>query len=357
MTNPQISLGKRELNSHSLPYIIAEIGVNHEGSLELAKKQIELAKEGGADAAKFQTYKAETIASRNSPAYWDTRLEPTTSQYELFKKYDSFSEKEYIELALHCEKVGIDFVSTPFDLKSVDFLRPLVPYFKIASADITNLPLIKKVAETQKPIVLSTGASTLEEVEMAVGSISSFKPSIPLALLHCILNYPTKNENACLRMILGLKNFFPNHMIGYSDHTLPDSQMQTLITAYSLGAVIIEKHFTHDKSLPGNDHYHAMDARDLKNFVESARKVHALLGGSSEKKPISTEEIAIKNARRSIVTKRPIQAGHSIKEEDLICKRPGFGIAPLYWDQVLNKKVKYDLPEDHLLLWKDLADH
>ena len=170
---PEIRLGSRRVNESSRPYVIAEIGVNHGGSLDLAKRLIDLAKEGGADAAKFQTYKAETLASRHSPAYWDLTKEPTTSQFQLFKKYDSFGPDDYRALAAHCRDAGIDFVSTPFDSEAVELLDPLMPFFKIASADLTNTPLLRQVASRGKPVVLSTGASTMEEVRQAVETLQA----------------------------------------------------------------------------------------------------------------------------------------------------------------------------------------
>ncbi|HEX2721555.1 MAG TPA: N-acetylneuraminate synthase family protein, partial [Gemmatimonadaceae bacterium] len=294
----EIRLGSRHVTDESPPYVIAEIGVNHEGSLDLAKKLIELAKTGGADAAKFQTYKAETLASRHSPAYWDLSKEPTTSQFKLFQKYDSFGPDEYRALAEHCESVGIDFVSTPFDRAAVELLEPLVPFFKIASADLTNAPLLRQVGATGKPVVLSTGASTREEVRWAVETIQRAGCS-ELSLLHCVLNYPTADENAHLGMITALRSEYPELLIGYSDHTVPDGEMTALCTAYALGARVIEKHFTHDKSLPGNDHYHAMDVSDLGHFKALVTKMDAMIGDDRPLGFIDSEETARLNARRS----------------------------------------------------------
>lgn len=347
-----IMLGKREITPHSLPYIIAEIGVNHEGSMKKAKELIELAKEGGADAAKFQSYKAETLASKESPAYWDTKKEPTKSQYLLFKKHDKFGKKEFIELAAHCRKCRIDFLSTPFDDAAIEFLYPLVSFYKIASADITNIPFIRKIAKKGKPVVLSTGSSTLGEIDMAVNELKTHGCS-SLALLHCILNYPTADGNANLLMIRGLQRAFPDLIVGYSDHTLPDPSMLPLTAAYVMGAAIIEKHFTFDKTLPGNDHYHAMDVEDLKAFVANVKKLSAL-GGSTHKAPIGTEELSRKNARRSIVMKRNAPKGSILTEEMLTCKRPAHGISPLFWDQVIGRKISRDLHDDDVLQWSDL---
>lgn len=337
------------------PYIIAEIGVNHEGSFKKAIELIDLAKKGGADAAKFQSYKANTLASKNSPSYWDTSKESTKSQYELFKKYDLFNQKEYIELSEYCKKVNIDFLSTPFDDDSVEFLSHLVPFFKVASADITNIPFLRKIAHKGKPIVLSTGAANLSEIEIAVSTIKEISGYYP-ELMHCILCYPTKDENANLSMIKHLKTCFPESVIGYSDHTIPDKSMTTVVSSFLLGAQIIEKHFTYDKKLPGNDHYHAMDINDLKNLKVNLNKVIKLLGIEKYKKPIKEEEISRKNARRSIVTKYNLKVNHILKEEDITYKRPGTGISPIYWDEIIGKQLRVNVSEDHLLKWSDLND-
>ena len=353
MNTPEIILGERKINQYSLPYVIAEIGVNHEGSIEKAKDLIKLAKDGGADAAKFQTYKAETIASKNIPSYWDLTKEPTTSQFKLFKKYDVFNEEEFIDLANYCRTIDIEFLSTPFDSNAIDFLDPLMPFFKIASADITNLPFLRKIATKRKPVILSTGASTIDEIKIAVDNLNKHGAS-NIALLHCILNYPTPNENASLGMINGLKDSFPEYVIGYSDHTLPDQHMTSLITSYLLGARIIEKHFTYDKKLTGNDHYHAMDVCDLKIFIEELKIINTLIGQKYHKEPIPQEELSILNARRSIVLSKHIKAGEEIQEENITYKRPGTGISPSHWDEVIGKKVKKYLEEDHILMWDDI---
>ena len=348
---------KQALNLNKLenfnPYIIAEIGVNHSGSMNLAKKLIELAKEGGAHAAKFQSYKAEKIASKNSPSYWDTSKEKTQSQYKLFKKYDAFNESEYKILAEYCRKCNIDFLSTPFDDEAIDFLDPLVPFFKIASADITNLPFLEKVASKGKKIILSTGASNLDEIDLAIKTIKNTK-KVDIALLHCILNYPTENVNANLNMITGLIERYPDYLIGYSDHTIPDKHMTTLTTANLLGARIIEKHFTHDKTLKGNDHYHAMDVEDLKNFTKIIGEISLLRGITKVKKAIESEKISRINARRSIVTKTKLPKNHVLVADDLTYKRPGTGISPQEWYKVIGMKTNCSLEADHILQWSNI---
>jgi sialic acid synthase SpsE len=327
------------------PYIIAEAGVNHEGSMKLAKRLVKEAKEGGADAIKFQSYKAETLASKDSPAYWDTTKEPTQSQYELFKKHDSFWKEEMQELKNYCDEIDIEFLSTPFDVESASFLNEMMDVFKISSSDITNKPFIEYMCSFGKPILLSTGASNLDEVKEAVGWINAF--NLPLSLMHCVLNYPTQDENANLGMIAGLKKEFPDNIIGYSDHTLP-KEMKVCEMATMLGAVIIEKHFTHDKSLPGNDHYHAMDKEDLNKFKANLETTFEILG-SFKIEALDDEEKSRLNARRSLVAAKDIQKGKIIEKSDLTFKRPAHGISPKYIDEVVGKAAKVDIMEDDII--------
>lgn len=333
------------------PYIIAEAGVNHEGSMNIAKRLIDEACEGGADGIKFQTYKADTIASKNSPAYWDIKKEPTKSQFELFQKYDKFWKSEYEELKKHCDKTGIEFLSTPFDVESAKFLNDLMDVFKISSSDITNKPFIEYICQFGKPVILSTGASYLHEIQEAVSWIE--KTGNPLALLHCVLNYPTLDENANLGMILDLRQRFPDKIIGYSDHTLP-KDMKTLEVAVLLGAAIIEKHFTHDKTLPGNDHYHAMDKEDLKLFRQNLDRLSMLLG-TFKVSALKDEAPAREHARRSLVAKRAIPKSKIIEYDDLTWKRPAHGISPKFIDEVIGKRAIANIDEDAILQWNYLA--
>jgi len=336
------------------PYIIAEIGVNHEGNIDTAKHLIESAARGGAHAAKFQTYKADKIASINSPYYWNLEKEKTKSQFELFKKYDNFNPKDYAELYKHCLKNNIDFLTTPFDIDCLEFLDPLLNFYKIASADITNIPLLRKVAMKKKPIVISTGASNKEEISFVVDYLR--KHGCPdISLLHCVLNYPTPRKNANLNMIKYLKNNFDNIAIGYSDHTLPDKEMSVLQLSFIFGAQIIEKHFTLDKSLLGNDHYHAMDERDLKIFISKINSINEL-SGKVKKIVLKSEELARTNARRSIVIRKELKKGSIIKEKDIIPKRPGSGISPIHWNSIIGRKIKQDLKKDHILKFDNLID-
>ncbi|MDC3130679.1 N-acetylneuraminate synthase family protein [bacterium] len=351
-----IKIGRSYISNKKIPYIIAEIGVNHGGCVKKAIRMIDMCKRGGANAVKFQSYKAEKIASKFSPSYWDLKKEKTKTQYQLFKKYDTFSQKDYIKLHNHCKKKKIDFLSTPFDDEAVDFLKNKVPAFKIASADITNYPLLRKVANTKKPIIISTGASTKNEIRNAIKFLKKNGcTDKKIILLHCILNYPTLDKNANLLMIKDLINSFPRNMIGYSDHTLPCKNMYSTIMAYSLGAVVIEKHFTYNKKLTGNDHYHAMNENDLRNMLSGLNKAKALIGENNKKKPINSEKISIKNARRSIVLKRDIKKGDVINKKDIIPKRPGHGISPIFWDDIIGRRVKKNLKSDQILKWNDLV--
>ena len=329
------------------PFIIAEAGVNHEGSMQIAKRLIEEACEGGADAIKFQTYKANTIASKNSPAYWDTTKEPISSQYELFCKHDKFWKKEMEELKSHCDKVGIEFLSTPFDIESAKFLNDLMDVFKISSSDITNKPFIEFICNFKKPIILSTGASFLYEIQESVSWIE--RAGNDLALLHCVLNYPTPDENANLGMILGLKRAFPDKIIGYSDHTLP-KDMQVCKNAILLGATIIEKHFTHDKTMTGNDHYHAMDKNDLTKFKKDIEETFKILG-KFEVSALDDEKLARDNARRSLVASKDIKKGDIIKRDDLTFKRPAMGISPKFIDDIVGRRAFCNISEDDILKW------
>lgn len=339
------------------PYIIAEVGVNFydtakkEGitPLEAAKKYVYEAGRSGADAVKFQSYKADTIVSKNSPAYWDLTKEPTTTQHGLFKKHDHFNREDYQALCDYSKEIGIDFMSTPFDFESADYLNDMIDIYKISSSDLTNIPFIKYIAAKGKPVYISTGAAYISEIEQAVRVIKESGCN-DICLLHCVLSYPTKNEDANLNMIKHLKNIFPDVKIGYSDHTMPDKTMTILTTSYLFGAEIIEKHFTLDKTLSGNDHYHAMDPEDLKVAVENF-KLLEVIGGSYNKTVLDCEITPRREARRSIVINNKLKKGDTIKKEDIMLKRPGTGIKPEHIELVIGRTVKLDIEQDTVLTW------
>jgi N-acetylneuraminate synthase len=336
----------------SRPYVIAEAGVNHEGSMDTARRLIEEAAEAGADAIKFQTYRADSIAAKNSPAYWDLSAEPTTSQHALFSKYDKFWKNEFEQLKLSCDNYGIEFLSTPFDLQSAEFLNDLMTVFKVSSSDITNKPFIEFISDFGKPMLISTGASNLDEIDQMLGWIDEEKNSV--SLMHCVLNYPTRNEHANLAMIKGLQRRYPSRVIGYSDHTLP-GEMDSLHMAWLLGAQILEKHFTHDKTLPGNDHYHAMDANDLRKFREKIAKTRIMLG-EEHKRALDCEEPARRNARRSLVSTTPIKAGTVLTSQMLTWKRPATGISPSDIDQIVGRTTRSDLEVDEIVCFHHLVE-
>ena len=350
--NAQLRLGERIVGAGAEPYLIAEIGVNHGCDLAVAKRQIELAHQGGADAVKFQTYKADSLAASESPAYWDLNEEPTDSQRQLFSAFDHFEDSDYKALYDHCKTVGIEFASTPFDINAVELLDPFLSFYKIASADITSLPLLERVASKGKPVVLSTGASNIDEIYRAVRVLKA-NGVVDVVLLHCVLNYPTAISGAHLNMISHLRALFPDDVIGYSDHVPPDKTMLVLTTAYLKGAQVIEKHFTHDKSLKGNDHYHAMDMEDICVFRRSISCIRQL-EGLSRKSALDSERPARLHARRSLVVERALPVGTVIHARDLTFKRPAHGISPELFRSVVGKKTTRELQEDHILQWDDV---
>lgn len=336
--------------------IIAEIGVNYydiatkyDISLEQAAKLMIIeAKNAGATAVKFQSYKADKIAAKDSPSYWDTAEEPTTNQRELFEKFDKFGAEEYRMLADFCKVFEIEFMSTPFDLEAVDYLNELVGIHKISSSDLTNTPLLKKVALSGKPVILSTGASTMKEIKQAVNTLEEAGAG-KIILMHCILNYPTLNSNANLGMINDLRTL--GYELGYSDHTLPDDRMLILTTAINLGCTWIEKHFTLDKTLQGNDHYHAMDSKDLEKLSQNLELLEQIIG-SDKKTYLPSEEVSRLNARRSWVTNGLVKAGTLITEDNIIAKRPATGISTV--ENILGRTFTKDLSDDHILQREDI---
>ena len=331
------------------PFLIAEAGVNHEASLARAFEMVDAAAEAGADMIKFQSYKAETLASRHSPAYWDRGHEPAESQFALFQRYDAFDVEEYRKLHERCEARGILFGTTSFDLRFVDALDPLLPCHKIASADITNVPLLRRVASKAKPVLLSTGASHLGEVEAALRHLDAGgAPAV--GILHCVLQYPTLPGNAHLRAIGHLAAVFPEATIGWSDHVPPADACLSLLLAWLEGAWLLEKHFTLDKSLPGNDHYHAMDPDDVAAFRRRCELAEALRG-RAEKTVLPCEDAARTHARRSLVAACAIAKGTPIAPAMLVAKRPGHGISPEQLDLLVGRPAPVDLAADEVLTW------
>ena len=349
---------KRQLEE---TYFIAEIGVNHGGDLELAQEMVRQVADAGAHAAKFQTYKAEKLAHKNSPGYWDKSEEPTASQYDLFKKFDQFGEAEYKILAEECNNAGIDFISTPFDTECLPWLIPLMSRIKIASADLTNYLLLEAVSKYKKPVLLSVGASTDDEITDALRYLIEDMGVPKVSLLHCMLHYPTLPDDAFLNRIRFLSSKFKSDRvsIGYSDHVKTEtSNNDQILLAIGLGAGLIEKHFTHDKSLKGNDHYHAVNQQELKDLMHRIKLAERMTSTNLEflDRGLIDQQIAITNARRSLFYTSDLKPGKILDVGDFIAKRPGNGISPKDMKYILGKTLKVNVLHDQSFDWKDIVD-
>ena len=346
-----IDFGGRLIGPGHPAFVIAEAGVNHNGDLELGRRLVREAREAGADAIKFQSYKAAKLSTRTAPRYWVEPEDPDGSQFDTFAKLDSFGETEHRALFDYAREQDLLCFSAPFDDDAVAMLDRLnVPGFKIASADLTDHPLLRTVAERQKPVILSTGLATIAEIGEAVEVVHA-EGNDQVILLHCTLQYPCDPENANLRMMQHLMEAFPNVIIGLSDHTLGIAVSQA---AVAMGALVVEKHYTVDKTLPGSpDHHLSVDPPELKQMIDGIRTIEKAMG-RYEKGPVEAESQAYRFARRSIVSRQNIPAGSTITREMLTFKRPGTGIYPKYVDMVIGRKPKRDIPEDTVLEWEML---
>lgn len=325
--------------------IIAEAGVNHNGELEIAKQLVREAKRCGADIVKFQTAKLSSLVSRTAKMaeYQKENIGQEMSQREMLKKL-LLSYDEFKELAAYCQEVGITFLSTPFDLESIDFLEELgCNMWKIPSGEITNLPYLEKIAKTHKNIILSTGMCTMQEVEDAVNALSRNSCG-EITLLHCTTQYPTAYHDVNLRAMLTLKEKF-GYDVGYSDHT---QGIEVPVAAVAMGAKVIEKHFTLDRNMEGPDHKASLEPEELMKMVQAIRNIEQALG-TGEKKPVDAEIANKTVARKSIIASRPIKKGETFTEENITTKRPGNGISPMRWYEVLGKKAIKDFEEDELI--------
>jgi len=329
-------------------FIIAEAGVNHNGSLEMAKKLIDAAMDAGANAVKFQTFKAENVVTEKAEkaAYQKETIGKGKSHYDMLKALE-LTEKDFKDLADYAKKKGIIFLSSPFDEESVDLLDGInVPAYKVGSGEITNFPLLKHIAGKGKPIILSTGMATLGEIEDALRVIRGVGVD-DVVLLHCVTSYPAKMEDVNLKAIETLEHAFKSP-VGFSDHT---PGITVPIAAASLGAVVIEKHFTLDKNLLGPDHKASLEPDELEEMVVAIRDVEKALG-SGIKQPTKEEEEIKKVARRSVVAKIDIANGATITGDMLDVKRPGTGIAPKYMGMIVGTKAKEDIRKDEIVTWK-----
>ncbi|WP_026523442.1 N-acetylneuraminate synthase [Butyrivibrio sp. MB2005] len=324
--------------------IIAEAGVNHNGSLEIAKKLIDTAKECGADIVKFQTAKLSSLVSKSAPMaeYQKKNIGKEESQKDMLSKL-LLPFDDYKLLSDYCKTTGIKFLSTPFDVESIEFLDSLLDIWKIPSGEITNYPYLVKIAKTGKDIILSTGMCTMQEVEDAVKVLKD-NSSGKITILHCTTNYPTPMEDVNLKAMLTLKERFGCD-VGYSDHT---RGIEVPIAAAALGATVLEKHFTLDRNMEGPDHKASLEPDELREMVRAVRNIEMALG-TGIKEPTEAE---LKNrlvARKSIIAARDIKKGELLTEENLTTKRPGNGISPMKWNEVTGTSAIRDFAEDELI--------
>jgi len=332
--------------------IIAEAGVNHNGDINLAKKLIDAAVEAGVDYVKFQTFKTENLVSKNAKKaeYQIQKTDASESQFEMIKKLE-LSEDQHLELKKYCKQKGITFLSTAFDLESVDFLKKLeIPFWKIPSGEITNLPYLEKIGQLGKPIILSTGMCNMQEIEHAIAVLQNQGvPKSKISVLHCNTEYPTPMQDVNLNAMQTMAQAL-NVKVGYSDHTLG---IEIPIAAVALGALIIEKHFTLDKNMHGPDHAASLEPNELKAMVIAIRNIELALGNGI--KTASNSELKnITIARKSIHLKNALSKGDIIQLSDLIMKRPGDGISPMDYEKVISKEIISHSPINYQLKLSDL---
>lgn len=329
--------------------IIAEAGVNHNGSIDLAKRLIDVAKSAGVDVVKFQTFKTEKLVTKNAlKADYQNRNTNTSgpqAQFDMLKKLE-LSEEQFIELKKYCDQVGIEFLSTAFDLDSLVFLEKMgIKTWKIPSGEITNLPYLEWIGRLNQKVILSTGMCFLSEVEDAISCLmNAGMEKKNITLLHCTTEYPAPYDQVNLKAINLLKNKFDIE-VGYSDHT---EGVEVAIAAVALGAQVIEKHFTLDQTLPGPDHKASLDPQNLSLLVRSIRNIENALG-EEVKKPTQLEVKNIKIVRKSIVAKHAIRKGEIFSEKNLTVKRPGTGISPMKWHSIIGQRATRDYFEDELI--------
>lgn len=325
-------------------YIIVEAGINHNGNFGLACKLVDVAKKAGADCIKFQTFKAKNLISHNATkAEYQKNTTGEGSQMEMLKKLE-LTYKEFIALKAYCDRAGICFLSTPFDLESIEFLNTInMPFWKIPSGEVTNYPYLLALARTKKPIVMSTGMCEISEIEVAINLLHE-NGTKKITLLHCNTEYPTPWEDVNLRAMQTMRNIFGLE-VGYSDHT---KGIEVPIAAVAMGAAVIEKHFTLDRNMEGPDHKASLEPDELAAMVRAIRNIELAIG-TGEKKPSESEKKNIVIARKSIIAARNIKKGEVLTENNLTTKRPGSGISPMKWYEVLGTKAIRDFNEDEMI--------
>ena len=347
-----IKIGNKIVGENCPVYIITEAGCNHDGKLEQGFRLIEEASKNGADAIKFQTFKAEKLVTKNAEQWWlPEEQRYGKKQIDLYKTQDTFGLDEYKLLFDHCNKLNITFLSTPFDEESADLLEKLnVPAYKIASTDLTNLPFLEYVAKKQKPIILSAGMGSIEEISESLETIRSVGNE-QIAILHCIVEYPTPMNHANLNFIKTLQKEFPDYVIGFSDHTLG---YIADIVATSFGAKVIEKHFTIDKTIRGApDHIISVDPKELSDLVKDVRAAE-LSFGSYEREILEHEKSAHEFGRRKLVANTYIPKETIIERYMITAKRSADGLYPRFLKDVVGKKTKLDLNEDDPITFEQL---
>ncbi len=325
--------------------IIAEAGVNHNGDIELARKMVDAAHTAGADYIKFQTFVPEKLVSRyaSKADYQKNNTNSQESQLEMLRAL-AFTQEDFIQLQRYCGQVGIGFLSTPFDLESIQFLNQLqMDFWKLPSGEITNLPYLEAIAHTHKKVVMSTGMCELGEIRDAIQILES-NGAGEITLLHCNTEYPTPFCDVNLRAMKQMEEVF-RKPVGYSDHTIG---IEVPIAAAALGAEVIEKHFTLDKQMKGPDHKASLEPDELKQMVQAIRNIEISLG-DGQKRRTHSEEKNCQAARKSIVAKREIREGELFSEENLSIKRPGSGISPMHWHEMIGQKAQRDYKEDELI--------
>lgn len=327
-------------------YIIAEAGVNHGGDLNVAKKLVDVAVRSGADAVKFQAFRTEhlIIDEVEKAPYQKETTGAEKTQSEMLKELE-LNLDHYIEMKAYCEQRGIDFLITPFDEKSLEELESIgIEKYKIASTDTTNIPFLRKVAQTKKPIFLSTGMSYMSEVEQAVEEILKWNEK--LILMQCTANYPIDDEEANLNVIKTYQKRFPSIQIGYSDHS---TGLGASLYSIPLGAVVVEKHFTLDKNADGPDHRASLSPDELRQYVKEIRRIEKFMG-SFEKKPTINEQETRKSLQKCLVAACDLKKGTKVQENDIVAKRTGGkGISPLFFDKVVGKVVNIDLEKNQII--------
>jgi N,N'-diacetyllegionaminate synthase len=345
----KVKIGDKLVGDGEPVFIVAEAGSNHNCKLEQAKRLIDVAASAGADAIKFQTFSADKIVAKVGPkAGYMKKVSKQESVYEIFKRIE-LPREWHSELVEYSRKKGLIFLSSPFDEEAVDLLDKLdVPAFKVASGELTNLPLIKYMARKGKPLIVSTGAATMDEVEEAVSVIKN-EGNKKIVLLHCVVNYPAAPEDANLLAMNALKKKF-KLPVGYSDHILG---IAAPLAATALGAVMIEKHFTLSRRLPGPDHFYALEPNELKMMVDGIRSVEKMRGAST-KKPAKAEMEMRKLARRSIFAKVDIPAGAVIKREMLVILRPAIGLEPKHLEGIVGMKTKVYIRRFESITWEKI---